>query len=164
MICDSLGQTICRGVILWRPVASGDALDVEFKPQRTGMGWMCRLGFYSTITPILEPVVQCKGENGYVSLLRNLPPPDWTHLVVVALSDKSCFAAAPQPFDMTEYLVWRSAVAGVVREYRGFPVEQLKERLLAVPPPEIRHNEIRALITGEGRSFHYVYLGGSEYR
>lgn len=163
---------LIQGTILWRPVTYSTSgvpqpVDASFDLGKDGKSYIGRLGSspQRPQLPILEPEMARVGGSGIVVLLREIPPENWTHLVVSGSGDRNVFAYVPDPYEMVDYLTWRQRVAETISGIQeSESIEDLRSRFLKVRPPDVRKNEIRAVWRGNSRDgYEYIYLGSGEY-
>jgi hypothetical protein len=156
-----------NGTVLWRPcfhTSSKARLAENFQFEKTEKGsYMGRVeigcGQFLWEPAAYPNTVDKHQIHGFVVFMDELPPEDWTHLVVTGVSKAmrlppvaeprggykgaAIFAKAAKPYKMDEYLKFRQAYFNIMSKNLNAKFDQCKDLALTVWPDEVRPEEKR---------------------
>jgi hypothetical protein len=153
-IHDAWSKMLRKGIALWRPCSFSlnddgcevSVNDVVFEPtpdERTGRtSYLVRLNLDST--DFWEPQIISKRNNrnylerGIVVFADEIPPPNWTHLVLSGTSipftkagkperGGCLFARVGQPYDMQDYVTFRKTMFETLSREQSSDIERAIE-------------------------------------
>ncbi len=175
------------GTILWRATQqfsdSAELEDVIFDKTDKGT-FMCRAHFLG-VSAGWEPHVYGSRNvyngptRGMVVFMDNEPQEDWTHLIVTGVSkamrqpvgpdggknDKGMclFAKEATPYEVEDYLDFRSRLAQIRRQHPNVPIEEIVSLSMDCWPDEKREGERRLVVDrhnqqATGALYDYAHL------
>lgn len=168
------GKAIIPGVILWRPVAYSSIsasvrescrpmhCDSVFRKAPEG-GFMARLAmpgcFISDPEIIPSHTKNDKPRRGLVVFIKEMPPENWTHLVVTETTRQiqtvgcgtpggAIYAKADKPYTMEDYVDFRvRMLKAKMRTCDVTDFEQVLDEMDSIWPKEERDGAIRLIIS-----------------
>lgn len=170
---DDYNNLLKRGTIIWRQCGfkvvgihrsmMAELREVKFEETAKGT-WMARVHIHGDFTD--EPAVHSSGFPGIIVFTDTKPEDSFTHLIVdrVSKAGKAIFASAAKPYDMEDYLQFRSRLASAHAYNLNSAFDERVKIAMGIQTNELRTNERRLIsmpIHGprdKDALYHYCHL------
>lgn len=186
---DCLSKVLIPGMIIWRPVIflcdEIKLAPVKFIIGNRESSYIAKVRlipgtniYEPEVLPYYDSASEVITENpGMVIIVKSIPNPDWTHLVVSRASESlnspgwsnkggALFCDIPKPYNLADYFMFRSEMAAEVANLNRDeePWEYRLEQVERIWPSEQRRDAVRLIVSNtcvndDGiRSYKYCHI------